>query len=315
MKVAVLVDQFTPGALTILNDAGYTVETVVLAQKEASSYTTDADAVIVRIGIAIDRSFIARQPKLRAIATATTGLNHIDLAAAAERNIEIISLRDDVAFLDTITSTAELSFGLLIDLMRRTPWAYDAVRAGEYPLEAFRGQSLSGETIGIIGLGRLGKIVAAGAAGWRMKVVYTDPNVSAESFPQYTKTDLHTLLAQSDAISIHVHLSPETEGMIGSEAIDRMKTGAYLVNTARGELVDEAAVIRALKSGKLAGYATDVPSSEARIISNGSVGHPLIEYAKTGGNCIVVPHTGGLTFESRERTDMHIAKKLIDRLA
>jgi D-3-phosphoglycerate dehydrogenase / 2-oxoglutarate reductase len=307
MNILVLVESFTPQARQLLEAAGHTVD----ERSHEGSYESDAEGAIVRLGIPVNEAFFARMPNLRVLGTATTGLNHIDLDAARARDVEVVSLKDDIEFLNTITSTAELAFGLLIDLMRRTPWAFDSVRRGEFLLEEFRGRSLFDKTLGIVGMGRLGKIVAAGAEGWRMRVHYTDPHVPQSAVPRYSKMGLHDLLSTSDAVSLHLHLSDETKLLIDGPAIARMKRGAYLVNTSRGEIVDESAVIEALERGHLAGYATDVVTNEAKVLEKGTRESPLIAYAKSRDNCIVVPHTGGLTQESRERTDVRIAQKLL----
>lgn len=311
MKALVLVESFTPAARTELELAGFEVEERAYEEGRES----DAVAIIVRLGIRVDTAFLDTVPAARVIAAATTGLNHIDLDAVRARGIKIVSLKDDKEFLDTITSTGELAFGLMIDLMRRTPWAFDSVRRGEFRLEDFRGRSLYGKSLGIVGMGRLGKIVAAGANGWRMQVQFADPLVPQSAFPAYKKTELDELLNTSDVVTLHVHLSKETEHLIDAGALARMTRGAYLVNTSRGEIVDETAVIEALESGQLGGYATDVVTDEAGVLVRGTRGHALIEYATSHQNCIVVPHIGGLTQESRERTDIHIAQKLAHAVA
>src|SRR3989338_4363304 len=203
MKILVLVEQFTDEARKLLEAAGHTVESASPIREDGATFASDADAMLVRLGLPINRGVLDRMTNLKAVATATTGLNHIDLEAAQEKKIEIISLKGDTEFLDTITSTSELAFGMLIDLMRKTPWAFDSVRRGEFLLEEFRGRCLFKKTLGIVGLGRLGKIVAQGAAGWRMAVLFADPHVSQERFPQYTKVELDSLLSSSDAVSLH----------------------------------------------------------------------------------------------------------------
>jgi D-3-phosphoglycerate dehydrogenase len=251
---------------------------------------------------------------LKVIATATTGLNHIDVPYAKERGIEILSLKDEVSFLDTVTSTAELAFGLLIALMRQIPASFDSVREGRLDLEGFRGSSLYGKTLGIVGMGRLGKIIAEGAAGWRMRVIFHDPAVAQERFPHFRKVSLDELLRESDAISLHLHLSEKTEKMFGRDAFEKMKDTAFLVNTSRGEIVEEEALLSVLEKKEIGGYATDVLTNELELVKKGLAGHPLVEYAKKSRNCIIVPHTGGFTDDSRIATDVFIAKKLIQYL-
>ena len=313
MKILNLVEGYSPAAKDILASFGE-VDYKSLSQEELVGVVTPYTVLVVRLGLYIGREVIDAAPHLKYIATATTGLNHIDTEYAEAKGITVLSLRGENEFLDTITSTAELAFGLLIDLMRFMPFAFDSIRAYEMRLEAFRGKSLYGKTLGIIGMGRLGKIIAEGALGFRMQVQFCDPNVSAAAFPRCKKVELPELLATSDAISLHVHLLPETAGLINAERIALMKQGAYLVNTSRGELVDEAAVLAALVSGNLGGYATDVLTGELELVKKFE-NHPLVEYAKTHRNCIIVPHTGGLTEDSRVSTDVFIAQKLAAALS
>ena len=299
---------FTDSAKDILSSVGE-VDYKTLTQNELDAIIGDYDALLVGLGVNFHKGTLEKAPKLKVIATATTGLNHIAVDYAKEKGIEILSLRGENEFLDSITSTGELAFSLMLDLMRFNPWAFEDVKNYRWERENFRGWSLYGKTIGIVGMGRLGKIVAAGAAGFRMKVLFTDPNVSQEQFPQYKKVSFDELLSESDVVSIHVHLSPETEKMFNEGVLKKMKKSAYLINTARGEIVDEDAIQAALQSGELAGYGTDVLSGE---LSFGSIfdNYPLVEYAKKNRNCIILPHTGGMTHDSRIATDVFMAKKL-----
>jgi len=300
---------FTDAAKDILASVG-DVTYQLPTQSELDATIGGYDALLVGLGVNFHKETLEKAKKLKVIATATTGLNHIDMAVAQKRGIEILSLRGENEFLDSVTSTGELAFSLMLDLMRFNPWAFDDVKENRWDRESFRGWSLYGKTIGIIGMGRLGKIVASGAAGFRMKVLFTDPNVSQEQFPKYKKVSLDELLKESDVVSVHVHLAPETEKMINAEALAKMKSGAFLINTARGEIVDEDAVLSSLKSGKLAGYGTDVLAGE---LSFGKTfpSYPLVEYAKQNRNCIILPHTGGMTHDSRIATDVFMAKKLV----
>ncbi len=313
MKILCAVADFSPEARPVLDALGE-VDYVQLTQEELEARISEYDALFVRIGLSVNDTVLKNGANLRAVATATTGLNHLDLISAKDRGIEVLSLRGENEFLNTITSTAELAFGLLIDLYRYNPWAFASIQRHELHLEEFRGRSLSGKTLGILGMGRLGRIVARGAAGWGMRIIFCDPNVSPEEFPQYTKVDFETLLKESDAISIHVHLKDDTQGLFTKEVLQKMKPSAVLINTSRGEIVDEAAVLRALEAGTLGGYATDVLAHELDLLKEFK-NHPLVEYAKVHQNCIIVPHTGGLTHDSRIGTDVFMAKKLSAYLA
>ncbi len=308
MKILCAVHDYSPEARALLESFGE-VTYAQLSQEELVARIPAYDVLFVRIGLEVNAEVLEAGVKLKAIATATTGLNHIDLETAKARGVVILSLRGEEVFLDTITSTAELAFGMLIDLMRYTPWAFESIKKYELDLEEFRGSSLYGKTLGILGMGRLGKIIAEGAHAWRMNVIFCDPNVEQEKFPAYKKVDFDTLLAESDAVTIHVHLGAETAGMFGKEVFAKMKPSAYLINTSRGEILDEEALVEALKEKVIAGYATDVLSRELELLQDFS-NHPLVEYAKEHRNCLIVPHTGGLTSDSRIGTDVFMAKKV-----
>lgn len=278
------------------------------SQEELEKIVKDFDILIVGLGLNINKAVIDAGPKLKIIATATTGLDHIDVAYAKEKGIEIISLKDDLEFMKRITGTAELAWGLLLSLVRKIPSAFEAVKIGQWRRDDFKGNSLSEKTLGIIGMGRLGSLVAQYGRVFGMNVVFTDPHV--ESYEGVKKVSLPELLSQSDVMSLHVHLSKETENLIGEKEFELMKKSAVLINTARGKIVDEAALLQALKKGRIAGYATDVLSDELDFGEKIPENHLLVKYAKENNNLIIVPHIGGMTHESRILTDVRIAEKL-----
>ena len=261
--------------------------------------------LIVGLGHIIDKEVIDKASNLKMIATATTGTDHIDLEYADSKNIAVVSLKDETEFLQSITSTAELSLELMIALARNTHSAVESVKGNEWDRDAHEGHTLSGKTLGIVGLGRLGKLMAKYGKALGMEVVFTDPNVDSTDFENVTFQDL---LKRSDVISIHAHLTDETKNMFNAEAFEQMKPAAYLVNTSRGQIVDESALISALESKKLAGYATDVLADELEFEER--VESSLIDYAKKHSNVIITPHVGGMTEESRAATDTFIAKKI-----
>ena len=248
-------------------------------------------------------------PHLSLIATATTGTDHIDLARAKKRGITVLSLKDETSFLRSVTSTAELALGLLIDLARRTHAAAASVKRGAWNREDFVGHSLSGKTLGIVGLGRLGSLMAAYGKALGMTVLYTDPNVTSS---EAERVEFADLLRRSDVISIHAHLSEETKHLFDARAFAQMKPAALLINTARGSIVNEADLLAALKSGTLGGFAADVLADELSF--DGRAVAPLITYAQSHDNVIITPHIGGMTAESREATDVFIAGKVRDTL-
>lgn len=276
-------------------------------EREISSY----DILLVGLGLNINQKVIDNAPNLKIIATATTGLDHIDVSYAEQKGITVLSLKNEREFLNSITGTAELAFGLMIDLLRQLPHSFESVKNYQWNREAFRGHNLKGQTLGIVGLGRLGSWMARYGNAFGMEVIACDPYVDDKIFVELNcqKVIFNNLLEQSDIVSIHVHLSKETENMFNEQAFKLMKDTAYLINTARGKIVDEKAVLEALKSKDIAGYATDVLADELNFDKNFSA-HPLVEYSKESNNLIIVPHVGGMTYESREATDIFIAEKI-----
>ena len=266
----------------------------------------------VRLRNQIDAEVMENAPHLRTIVSPTTGLNHIDLEEAARRGIRVLSLRDDTEFLKTVRATAEHTVGLMMALIRHIPAARAHVVSGGWTRDKFRGNEIAGKTAGVVGYGRLGRIVARMLLAFEMRVLASDPHVwTNDGDPGVEIVALNELLAQSDIVTLHVNLYPETSGFFGGEQFAQMKPGAWFINTARGELVDEAALLEALRSGRLAGAAVDVLSDER---STGMGSHPLVQYARQYDNLIVTPHIGGCTLESMEKTEGHMARKLADVL-
>ncbi|TSC67481.1 MAG: putative D-isomer specific 2-hydroxyacid dehydrogenase NAD-binding [Parcubacteria group bacterium Gr01-1014_73] len=300
---------FAPEAKKVLSTLGV-VDYKIPTQKELAEIIGDYDVAVIGLGLNFDGALLERARKLKVIATATTGLDHIDLVYAKEKGIEVLSLRGEEEFLNTITGTAELAFGLLIDLFRFTTWAFEDVKNYHWRRENWKGLSLYGKTLGVVGLGRLGKMMARFGKAFGMKVLFTDPNISPKDFPDYEKADLENLLRRSDAVSLHVHLSKKTENFLAKKEFALMKKGAVLVNTSRGKIVNEKDLLAALESGQLGGYATDVLADELSFETTGFKKHSLVEYAKNHQNLIVMPHIGGMTTDSRLATDLFMAEKL-----
>jgi D-3-phosphoglycerate dehydrogenase len=264
------------------------------------------DAYFASLAVRMDREMLEHATRLRVIASAATGRDHIDLDCAAERGIAILSLKDDTEFLSNITATAELAWGLLLATIRHLPWAFAAAKAGQWRTGGrYRGHQLSGKTLGILGYGRLGRILAQYGKAFRMRVLACDiRDVTPEE--GVTMVDFDTLLRESDVLSIHIHLQGN-EGLISKDAFDKMKPGAVLVNTSRGGIIDETAFIAALESGRLAGAGVDVITGEwDPDLSQ----HPLIRYANTHENLVISPHIGGVTFESQRMALEYTARKL-----
>ncbi|MEK7208926.1 MAG: NAD(P)-dependent oxidoreductase [Patescibacteria group bacterium] len=312
MKILVTIPNFTPAASAVLAPLGEVVEQTP-TQKTLADVLADCDVALVGLGLHLDAAALAAAKKLKVIATATTGLDHLDLAAAAARGIEVLSLRDEKEFLNSITGTAELAFGLILNLARNIIPAAASVKRYEWDREHWRGHNLQGKTLGIVGVGRLGRMMVRYGLAFGMKVLGCDPNIDITTFGA-TSVGFDQLIRESDIISIHVHLTPETENMFNQTVFEKMKPTAYLINTSRGKIVNEDDLLTALENKKISGYATDVLADELFFDKERIPHHSLIEYAKTHNNCLIVPHIGGMTYESRTATDLFIAQKLAGRL-
>lgn len=268
------------------------------------------DVLVIRMETRIDKELLDRAEKLKILATGTTGLDHIDLDYAKRKKIKVISLKG-VPILKLVPSTAEHTFALLLALMRRIPWAFDSVKRGEWVRSKFFGSQLNGKTFGIIGFGRLGRIAARIAKGFGMNVVAFDPYVKNKAMKRsgVLPVSIKDLLKKSDVVSIHADLTPETENMISYDGFKLMKRSAVLINTARGKIVDESALLRALQNKLIAGAALDVLANEA-IDENPAKRNPLVEYAKNNNNLIITPHMGGGTYEAQKMTGDYLVQKV-----
>nr|MBI1231052.1 hypothetical protein [Cytophagales bacterium] len=271
-----------------------------VADYSASAEISDCEVLIVRLARRIDADILDQLPSLKAMVTATTGLNHIDLEECERRNIAVLSLKGEEEFLKTITATAEHTIALMLNLIRSIPAASASVENGEWDRDQFKGYDLFGKTLGIIGYGRLGKLVKKYALAFGMNVLTYD--IKPGDF-----VGLGTLLSQSDIVSLNASYVPENDKMIDSQTFNRMKKSAYFINTARGELVDEQALLDSLNSGQIAGAALDVLNDENNLNMKEN---PIIEYARSNRNLLITPHIGGATYDSMKKTEIFMAKKL-----
>src|SRR6185437_10574491 len=215
------------------------------------------DAYFAALAVRADRAVLENADRLRVIATPTTGWDHLDVDAMQERGIHLISVREDREFLDNVTCTAEMAWCLLLALVRRLPWAFAAASKGEWARDHFRGRQLSGKTLGILGYGRLGRMVAEYGKAFRMRVLACDVR-DVKLAPGVESVNFEKLLAESDVLSLHIHLTDENRNLIDAATLARMKPGAVLINTSRGAIIDEAALLESLSSGRLAGAGLDV---------------------------------------------------------
>lgn len=266
--------------------------------------------LVVRLAHRIDAHWFDDMPNLRVIATPTTGLNHIDTEAARRHGVHILSLRG-VAALDKIPATAELTFGMMLALIRHVPWAHQDVLEGRWDRTRWRGRQLLGKTLGILGYGRLGIMVARYGRTFGMRVIAADPHVSAVRMARagVKKVAHDRLFRDADIVSIHVLLDDNTRGLVKNKDFRRMKRTALFINTARGEIIERSALLGALKNKWIAGAAVDVlwdeSSDGAHLRKN-----PLVAYARRETNLLLTPHIGGAAIEA-----MHATEDIIARLA
>ncbi|MFZ1790756.1 MAG: D-isomer specific 2-hydroxyacid dehydrogenase family protein [Saprospiraceae bacterium] len=258
-----------------------------------------------RLGYKIDKNVLDNQSKCRYLVTPVTGIDHIDEELCKKLGIQIICLRGEYEFLKTIRATAELTIALALALYRNITDAVLDTREGLWDRDKFRGRELFNKKIGIIGLGRLGAIVADYFKLFGCEVTYYD--IKDRLSREYKKHDsLHTLLEESDIVSIHVNYHQGNHHFFGKNQFLKMKKSAIFINTSRGGLVDENALLESLLRGKISGAALDVLQGEPEVLHSG-----LIKYTAQNKNLIITPHIGGNTFESFEKTESFIFNKLI----
>lgn len=261
-----------------------------------------AAGLIVRSGTTVDEALLAKADELRVIGRAGVGVDNIDLAAAARGGIAVLNAPSG-----NTHSTAELAFALLLALARRIPEADRSVRGGGWERSRLRGGQLHGKTLGILGAGRIGAEVGRRARAFGMSVLVHDPYLpdgrAAEMGAE--RVGLAELLERSDALTIHAPLTEETRGIIGAAELARMREGALLVNAARGGMVDEAALVDALRSGRLGGAALDVFEREPL-----PADHPLLSLERT----VLTPHLGAATAEAQRAVAVEIAENVRDAL-
>jgi D-3-phosphoglycerate dehydrogenase len=288
----------------ILREAGYIVDLrTSITASELIEVVGGFESVIVRSRTKITEQVLDAGKRLKAVARAGVGLDNIDLEAAKRLGVIVVNSPEAPS-----NAVAELVLGLMFSLARRIPEADISMKKGEWAKKQLMGIELKGRTLGIIGFGRIGYQLAKKAGALEMRVLAYD--VVIEKLMAYVAearalaVDLDELLKSSDFISVHVPLLPKTKHMIGAEEMSSMKDGAYLINAARGGVVDEEALRKALVNGKLAGAALDVYENE-----------PPRGLSLTGlRNVISLPHIGAATVEAQRANSIIIAEKLVDLL-
>jgi D-3-phosphoglycerate dehydrogenase len=286
------------GVALLQSQPGWNV--ILSNPKEYASHLPEADALLVRSAVKVTADVLAQAPRLRAIGRAGIGVDNVDLKAATAAGVLVMNTPGGNA-----VSVAEHTLALMLAMARSIPQASVSTKSGKWEKKKFLGNELRGKTLGILGLGSIGREVVRRAKAFEMRVIAYDPYVNAQSASDLgvDLVDLDALYTQSDYITLHVASTPETRGMLGDKAFARMKNGVRIVNCARGELVDGAALARAFESGKLAGAALDVFPAEPP-----PAGDPLLAF----DTLVATPHIGGSTEEAQEIVGVRIAEQLVE---
>jgi D-3-phosphoglycerate dehydrogenase len=301
MKI-VLAEKVSPATLAVFAaEPGWEVLTHDQLPDGLPAALADADALVVRSAVQADDALMEQAPKLRVIGRAGVGVDNIDADAATRRGIVVMNTPGANA-----VAVAELTIGLMLALARKIPAANAGMHAGRWEKKSLQGAELRGKTLGILGLGRIGLEVAKRAKGFGLEILGSDPFVSAAVAREngIKLVTLDELIAGSDYLTLHVGLTPQTTGVVNAKTLAKMKKGVRIINCARGELIDDLALVEALKSGQVAGAALDVYAVEP------AKNTPYAEL----DNVILTPHIAGSTAEAQEAVGIQIARQVRDYL-
>lgn len=296
-------DDVNEDKLAPLREAGITViKETKLDDAALADRMRRVDGVIVRSATKITAELMDKAECLRVIGRAGVGVDNIDVKAATQRGIVVMNAPDG----NTIT-TAEHTIALLVSMARNVPQAHAKLQSGVWDKKSFVGVELHGKTLGVIGLGRIGKHVASIARGFGMQIVAFDPFTSAEHAKELgiETATLDEVLKRADFLTIHTPVTDETRGIIGKDAFAKMKKGVRVVNCARGGLVDETALLEAIENGTVAAAALDVFATEPLPADSPLLGNPKI---------ITTPHLGASTTEAQEGVALTVAEQMRDYL-
>jgi D-3-phosphoglycerate dehydrogenase len=305
MPKVLISDELSDAAVQVFRDNGVEVDFRPQLGKDPAGLAAIVggyDGLAVRSATKVTAELLARADRLRVVGRAGIGVDNVDIPAASARGIVVMN----TPFGNSIT-TAEHAVALMFAVARQIPAADASTRAGKWEKSKFMGVEITGKTLGLIGAGNIGSVVAARAIGLRMKVIAYDPFLSAERAQALgieRVEEVDELLARADFVTLHVPKTDKTANILSAERIARMKPGARLINCARGGLVDEAAVAAALREGRLAGAGFDVFSVEP------AVDNPLFD----APNVVCTPHLGASTTEAQENVALQIAEQMSDYL-
>ena len=287
--------------MALLQEPRWTLVTPDQIEGKLTTHLESADALIVRSAVQVDSALLEHAPKLRVIGRAGVGVDNVDLDAATRKGIAVMNTPGANA-----VAVAELTLGMMLGMARFIPRADGLMHAGKWEKKSLQGTELRGKTLGVIGLGKIGMEVARRAKAFGMEIVGHDPFVSASVAKEQgiRMGKLDDVYAAADYITLHVGLTPQTTGMINADSIKTMKKGVRIVNCARGELINEAALAHALKQGQVGGAALDVFQEE-----------PLRNSPLTAlDNVILTPHIGGSTQEAQEAVGVQVAQQVKEYL-
>lgn len=295
--VVLIAEQLSPATIAALGPDFEVVHVDGTDRAALRDALAGADAILVRSATQVDAEAISWAPKLKVIARAGVGLDNVDIKAATQAGVMVVN-----APTSNVISAAELTVSHILGLARHLQRAHASISAGEWKRSAFTGTELYEKTVGIVGLGRIGALVAERLRGFDVELIAYDPYVTAARAAQLgvQLVELDELVARADFLTIHMPRTPETLGMIGEAQLKAMKPTAYVVNVARGGLIDEAALLAALDAGEIAGAALDVFSQEPPADAS-LTGHPKVS---------ATPHLGASTDEAQEKAGVAVAKSV-----
>ena len=299
MQVLV-VDRFDLQALARLKSESTLKVSATLDPKPDAKALADCEALVIRSRTKVDNDFLSCAPKLRAIVTATSGFDHIDLSATEARGITVMHTPNANA-----AAACEMTWALIFGLSRKLIDAHRAVKSGEWRRDALVGHQMSGRTLGIVGLGRIGTRVARAAQAFGMKTVAFDPYLDAEDFTraQTERLSFDELLRLSDVVTFHVPGSAETQHMLNRNGLENMNRSAILISASRGSVVAERDLVHALDEKWIAGAGLDVFEREPL---------PRDSRLMTFQNVVLSPHLGAATFEAYAAASSEAAQKIVD---
>ncbi|NTW34733.1 MAG: phosphoglycerate dehydrogenase, partial [Syntrophobacteraceae bacterium] len=265
-----------------------------LTHEELKHIIKEYDALIIRSGTKVTAEIIENADNLKVVARAGIGLDNVDVEAASKRGIVVMNTPEG-----NVITTAEHTIAMLLAVTRNIPQATASLKSGKWEKKRFRGKEVFHKVLGIVGVGRIGRVVAERAAGLQMNVIAFDPYISSDVVEKLgiTGVTLDELYARSDYITVHTPMTQETRGIINAEAFQKMKKGVYILNCARGGIVDEVALYEAIQSGIVAGAALDVFSKEP------PVDNPLLNLDQV----VATPHLGASTDEAQENVAIAVS--------